>query len=1237
MSNEMANIAIEYYDVASHKKIITNTAYGFCVFFIVDKKHKQDMFTNIHQLFEKHLTRIIDTNIRLKCYPNTLIDYFTQNDFCERLVEYMLCGIECHSLKNCNLIFNYLKNNNPHKHFFYLINSLNISYMMTLHLLIESNTIESSYIIDKIGSISFMKSKIPDSAYNDTKILLTYFDPKRVFISNGIYQYHTIKQTLTLYSGNVTKLYQLLPMVSFDIETITNNLIDVPIGCSEHEEIISYVLHVSYLTRCIIVVCYVRFDKYNPSKKENVFKSELEWAKFDDALTKKYYNAFKYKYSELHLHVQSFNTESELLQNFVQMYCKGSLLRAICGNDRAKHFFTGHNIIKYDLPVMLRRFKWHSLHSCIDPYVTFNNSDFGADTVLIKFNKNAYIIDSYRIFDQQHLCPGTSLALKSLTNSYLPTEFAKIDLDPVIIRAIYIIVRDEKSTMSLYRDNIVNIMNQCMRISKEKEDHKSVDIEFNLLPNSVTNVLNNGNLHINSAKLYTYDQFLEYNILDCESVVQLWKKFNYSLLFSLILEMYPCNLERALQSNATSRIKIAFDYNALKYQQVLSTFDFSSIGINKTRCITPANFDMSKDLTELGFDNVLLCNVQYKTTKKKYAGAAVLVQQGIYENCVQMDVASQYPNILRGKRLFTDSVDGITIEVLLQILNKNKILQQNFNAFLLSDIIQIYLAEEINVNYKSYLTDFSTDNVRVVGHIITTYEELQSFDGNEPILLYIDDSKAFVQNFINDLLTIRKELQANLAELKAKNDLSRYQEDINVLDSKQKFVKVTVNSMYGAFGNSCIPVAALTTLFGRKSIVFSSKYVLIMILKCLHIYIKIYHYLNNKQQLSVSEIVSNDEIINEIREIVKSFDSVIFTFLKKHTTLFLNNIFKSVPIFLQIVGVDSINEMFDDAGQFTKNFLKRENIEILEQRINLDGHIINSEIVVANVKIKRIKQNRPDIFQEIYHDVPNVLKNLVFDCDTDGLQFVNVFQIDALLLLDMLNFKIAKMFHLDNIIFEKKESKYVMCLAKKKYTTFKHDPRIQINNGLYNDIAVSHSGYERNALPCFKKLCKIVAVYCILMHKQYVEFVSFKQMIFGIFNFFHKKVKKDQLYISIKMNKISVDSVRKRFIEKYSTTYTGSLKAVYVVSNTKNVRTEELLLLHDYICNPEKYTLHYAFFLRTFGKIWYTQHKICSVGFQNEESSKLCDTTIVNSITEYFNEWLNYKDYSTFDEFINKW
>lgn len=1234
MDDDRKTIGIEYYDLQNHNVVQINTCYHFSVFCLISPDYKIQFFKMLFETFDESIHTIGDSNLRLECYPNTLLDCLLQVNQSERLIQYDLCIIKCISLKASRSIHQFLKNNI--KPYYQLCDSHETSYILMMHLFLDVNTIQNEhpYINNSTTSITFrlkfLQSKIPTKFYNE-KNGFGYFDTTRIFVTNGLYILNIETLRLTLFSTNTTELYKLLPIISFNMETITDNMIDIPSGCFENEKIISYVLIATHLENTVICVNYLRFLPGQLIDEKNEIGSTKWWRERDKLLIENYRQLFP-NYENLEIWVESYDSEIELLESFIQLYSQGKLLYALVNNCKAKHFFIGHSIIKY-IPFMLRRFKWYQMHQHVEDYVTYDTVSLGDSQIIVKFHKNAYFIDLYRVFKQQHLA----------------TKLLKFDvsqnLNPLSIR-IYYILGTLKNVEFLQK--IATEMNSKFSISLKK------------LPQNIHNCLTKGNLNITQLEIYPLNEFLINSIKNCSTILNLW--FNYQKFFFNITELYPCNLEKALQANTATRTKIAFDYNSFKYRQILSANNFSFIGSSKkprylfTTHLNESLLFKSMEIHSKYSDNFIEFDnerykkninefflqlyeqypcvdlIKYKSTRKKYCGAAVIAFSGVYFNSIQFDIVSQYPNILIGKQLFTDSVDIISAGTLQKILKTE--IYENFSTWLQMDCIQIFIAEDkYSDNFAFYLKNFSLNDTTIVGQLITSIDVVMKLSSEIPLLIYCPDSQSFLNNFLRHLLNVRKNLQNQ------KNGKL-------IFEVGQKFLKTTVNSIYGLFGNLHIPVAAMITMLGRKILIFAMKLIPIIILKILMQHIKIcylFHCTYNIDLVHNSNDV-NSEMILKIGEKFPFVNSLLS--LNKR-----ENFSKTCKLLLTHFSLTTLCENIETISVFNET-----NISLLYQRCLLDGQISVRHLLETTKKLENQLNNyeNNNYIQKIYNELPLAVKNCVFDCDTDGLQFMNTFQIDSKLILQLLNDEIVNVFQLDNIIFTKKENDIVFSLAKKKYTIFKLNPICQLKflheqnkNVIYiDDCNLQHVGYQNNELSCFNYLSNFIAVICILIYQNKCHY-KFRDIIYSCFNYL-ENLSPGEIYINIQLNQLNVNSARLRFINKYTQIYSGELRAVYIVkesliSNKNDVsfleqaslnNLEQLILLDDYIYskkyqenveNHEIMQLHYGFFLRPFGKIWYKQYCLSTNNKVHNcnNANNFNEMNTMLMINQYFDDWFS--------------
>lgn len=1303
LDEDRRTIGIEYYDLQNHNVMKVSTCYHFSVFCVISANYKKPFFTMLFETFGESIHMICDSNLRLESYPNTLLNCLLQVNHSERLIQYDLITIKCISLKTCICIHGFLKSNL--KPYYQCVDSLDTSYILMMHLFLDSNTIEYDHkSMDKAKTtipfrLKFLQSKISQQFFrnkdHDMKKAFSYFDPTRIFVSNGLYIFNLDTLRLTLFSSNTADLYKLLPMIAFHLETVTDNMIDVPTGCSENEQIISYTLIATHMEQTIISVNYLRFlpkqqEIVGKENRENNTGTDEWWKERDKQLSHKYQRKFLHNFQELHVWVESYDTEVHLLESFIQLYSRGQLLQALVNNAKAKHFFTGHNIIKYDIPFMLRRLKWHQMHQYVDDHVTFDVQSLGTGSIIIKFHKNAYFIDSLRIF-KEHL--ATDLTLNSLTD----------DTSNLMSVRIYYILG---IMLQHYRDDkIINFLqqlaNNVMTINSTS-GQISPTIFLHELPRNVRNCLTNGNMNIDQLNIYTFDDFLTQNIMVCKSVLDLWEKFNYPKLFSLITQVYPCNLEKALQANLETRIKIAFDYIAIKYRQILSATNTPIGRRNKFRYLfnsrlnesllykTTKNFSIHQKSDYIAQCEIYpnYCNknqdegieiddsryrknvdqffreiytqcpivdrVKYKTTKKEYFRSANIALPGVYKNCIQMDIISQYPNILTGKRIFTDAVDICSAGSLQKLLKIDSTLRDNFSSWINADCIQIYLAEEMQSDdFVSYLKDFSLSNVtsEIVGQLVMNIQDLMQLPSEVPLLIYCSDGTSFLNNFLQHLLKVQKSLKKEIFTL------------VQVEENLSVVLKRTINSVYEFFENRHIPLTAMITMLSRKILIFASKILPVIILQLLFEHLEIWHWFYSQHQLDKVENlerIDDDMLLNAKNSFNPNrnglFSSLASTEGRKRFSTTCKLILEYFCItFNTICENSSTNEL-----RITHKVLNETNIELLRLRCLIDGQT-NVRLLSETREQLRIllQQKENNYIQELFNDLPSSIRNCVFFSDTNGLQFSNTFQLEGKLIIELLNKEIVKAFELDNILFTGKQHAFVFSLANRKCTIFDLNP-LQRVKFLKNqeqhvihidDCKVQHVGYQTSALPFFKYLCNFIAIICLLMHQgRTLRIYEFREIICSVFNYL-ESLPPGEMYVRVKLNRHNIDSGKGRFSEKYKQTDNGILHAVCIVngstvlkqsinnipftlSNSRN-HLEQLILLDDYIWsvkhqqkvgNSDNLQLHYGFFLRNFGEIWYKQYCQATNNVDGEINSgsnlkEVRDTTTI--IDQYFDDWLS--------------
>lgn len=1179
-----SDIEMLHYNLETRQIETTKLNYAHAIFLMCNKNFKKFLIDLLLECFDDDIVETVDTTIPFKCLPNNVIDLLTQFNKCEYIYIYDLMQISVINIMSCYKIHKFLKHNQEFKNDYFLIDNTQLAFNICMQNMIQQLTSVKLSFENELLNRKKYTLRIFNYArkqINTFNFLNQYYNFENYFLLTNMYTLTTNRKLELIENTNTSSLYKLLPIISIDIETSARTMTDFPLGANEYEKIVSLTLYASYNNRLMIVVLYLRFFQMTAKTSE-------AWNNIDKQLTIEATTYYKKKYPQKHVFsvVLSYANEADLLRAFYEWYMNGRLLHILCNDKNMVHFLTGHNIIRYDLPFILTRFKWHQLHNYIDNIVTYN-TNIDNEMIFIKFHARAILLDSLVIFKQHSLGAGYTLSLKNLANSFVSDVATKVDLNSVNIRYYYILDHYHKDFTTKCRMELLKLITANMKNTRFTTNTlKLTTIPLTLtdvVPDHVKCLLNN----LHKINLYTIAQIVQYNIIDCEIVVALWEKFAYQNLFTETIKQYPSdNLESALHGNVSKRMHSLFSFYSINYaQQLIQSpvchlnklkanvnvyYNDALLQPNVVQNVTTHDYDNSTNqqlstflqasgIGDESSSSSFVEKIIYKTTRKKFAGAAVYFTKCFATNTCQCDVVSMYPNIIIGKKINIDSSDIVSCGILRHLL-KNPSRLKVFKKLIDNNYMSIFLAEdEHSKNYKLYLTNFSCNEFKnIVGRVLFDLDELKTFSNNTPLIVKLHETNAFINLHIKKMLAKRKELQKMMKQMD-KNDTKRV-----VYDSKQKSIKIAVNSMYGQFGNVNVPIAATTTLYGRKILMFASKimyYIILKTIKCLH---------NND---------TNDQWLEN------------YNYKTAHKTMELLNF---------------SNDFFQQ--QLSESFLIH-----LHKRITLDC----CENIHRYNELVKILQKYQHL-QRDFDALPEQMKNMIYDGDTDGFQFENIFYLDADFLCNKLNNFVKQYFNVDNILFENTENTATLCIEKKRYTIYNNMPAFdELSLETIKMCRIKHSGYERNAVPHIKHICKYVALLSYYMYFNNVsKNIEFRDLVLSIYTYLRDNAKNDELYINVGFKKLKNNCARRRFIDSITTSYTGNVNAVFIYNY--NTQEEQYITLQDYIENSTKYTLNYPHFLRTYSQVWYNQFHIGRRTFHNN----LPLSKIPSMMMEFFQEWL---------------
>lgn len=105
-----------------------------------------------------------------------------------------------------------------------------------------------------------------------------------------------------------------------------------------------------------------------------------------------------------------------------------------------------------------------------------------------------------------------------------------------------------------------------------KSSYNLIRIELTDFPPDLVTALNyNATNGVNlTFSMNNFGQIIHYNVVDCECVLELLKKFDYTALFEQFVLTYQGPIETALNATVSIRIQYCFNYKAVNYNELIS-------------------------------------------------------------------------------------------------------------------------------------------------------------------------------------------------------------------------------------------------------------------------------------------------------------------------------------------------------------------------------------------------------------------------------------------------------------------------------------------------------------------------------------------------------------------------------------------------------------------------------------------------------------------------------------------
>lgn len=769
------------------------------------------------------------TNYRMYACNTFFFDVLLSNSS-DIFLDGVLCVINFHQRKGawqrCNNIYNILKNNSStNKNIYAISPSLKLLDNIGIEIFLINTTREISGAVDYATALDGMPRVIfmynPLLNHNvpmdHPKKRIVDYDISKYFKPIGVY--HITNANIELKQLHID-VNTIFPIMAMDIETIARNLKVVPLGITQYEKISSLVLTVKYFGIVLIYVLYLRNNG-----KQQTHRSDADY--FEDYMMK------RYNQSSENLLILGFDTETKLIEHFFFLYSEGTILKALTSDVLYPHILLGHNIIDYDINVIINRCIVLKLVKLLAKYV--NIEDYpNKKNAHIKLHPNAIIMDTYHIVKNNSI--HNKFRLKDLSAEFLK-EKGKIDLDPVLIRRFYLLgyANSCKFITDIYRSKSelpqstfdYNTIKHHTIIINKKDFHEIVfdtnSVKCEKKKELLWGLINPGNDDL--IKIPSLEYILIYNIMDCLALLRLESVLHLLEMAVSFANKFNTPLHKAMVIGNSNRLPGFLNETFFKMGYFFSYARDEDIYIYKSDMHNNISLNAS-DIDYLTKHciqrNKLICTAN---NKKGFTGALNMAEDSkrIFMNLISFDFNSFYPNQICSKNLSMSSVEVITVYILQYIMQTNPDLSATIlQKYMSIKLIKIFLFDDPVLETKN-LFSIEYDGPQIA-HYIHSLDQLMTLDKDTKLLIIFNNPTNHFAKLIEDLLFSRKECKVQLQIAKDIGDNMKEA----LYNSLQQVYKIIVNSLYGTMGAShskiiAKPVCAAITTFGRKDLVIASR------------------------------------------------------------------------------------------------------------------------------------------------------------------------------------------------------------------------------------------------------------------------------------------------------------------------------------------------------------------------------------------------------------------------------
>lgn len=703
-----------------------------------------------------------------------------------------------------------------------------------------------------------------------------------------------------------------IPLISFDIETICDNLLDVPLGMMANDKMVFFGIYSDFMDQKFCWIYYLNPDDDNTKHKhiEQYLRREIEEAV---APHKMFFVSIRHFQSEEDL----FYSLLELLSFSVSNSNNNPdhhISHTLTGISGWPYFLVCHNFLGYDLPFLISRHM--ILGSKLAGTESFTWTPVGGhthnrqethmliDTDNYRFDPYGLTIDSMYVFKRQG---AQNISLNALTTANLPPSQRKMSsFDVVSIRVPFILnnlplakLQGAESHIAALKAFLYPAFDSSTTTGTEAATHVLKETQFPFLfkkfyPKSRKLAQMPKTTNVQPFYMGLVYQFWDVYSLHCltkqSSMIGYCQNMAHYTQLPIDLAAVArvsCSIPRLIGTFAMGRYSI--------YTDLLSNIDFKMMINNDTNeeelhTVYPIfhkamnqrlqqcnrqqqkkneqkqsnnqidyNFFLNMadnihdddeddddgtsqgvigdDGNELGQDdndNVDGTASSRKINMSWYPGAVVLTKPGIYTHVHQFDWNSYYPSMCVAFNLAPDNVSLVRAKYLKNLLWRLSIFDTDDSAptpfnlradicnHMLQFYIHCYIAEE-NVNlhadhdremgYYHYLNN----HAHQVGRLVCAWTDLVHLaetTPNAPLMIRSFDRSSswpvpgMLRQFMCDRFEMKRQLKIpGVAQAKP------------YLKSREKAVKILINSTYGVFKFFAKMIGPSITLYCRKILI----------------------------------------------------------------------------------------------------------------------------------------------------------------------------------------------------------------------------------------------------------------------------------------------------------------------------------------------------------------------------------------------------------------------------------